>query len=941
MVEEVDVGVRATTQFHIVHLACIDYLNDEEQSVNVANWEAEPETVLIPLRETVFRAVRDPADTWPVGQPVWSGCADAADTALVKVAFQTVGNYEIVAANGFENVIIGLVQTVAVHRLEYDDPDTGWTRIKEANGWSWGGSLAFLEGQKVKFRASYANGVEGWPEGFPKWTLNGEPWAPGAGESTVEVTFDAPGEFDFGPHCGNALIPRIVVSTPEIDLDIDSDNNGQYMIPDRSDSEDAMEDVSGDIERPGRLVLVNDDDLDHDFIPGFADGFNRDGLSNNHDDQDATAVFVPVLLEIKAPIRLSTARVWFEYPAVDPSLTTKTGMNQFEQEYAIGDQPDTGLVRLWTSMGSAFRSKAGVNASPAGHYVPPNTWLTPAQLGFTTRQKVFHLEGVRANPQVAGTRIVVKVDPTGDQGLGIAQDAVRCTVLKVDLAAETSIEASEEVPGTALALNDDWDCGAKYGPNAGGDHREREPIWDRDFIGDTPAEKNLLKVSLSARPLDLPGNVSLKLFDGATRVRLWPRASKGDQEDILDATDTGQNYAASSLPKDVYIEGLDIGRSDLRLTYAYQGLTFADQLNLDIVSVRDRVDTQPRVIVPYDTDVTFEVIRSIPAPDRYTYLWDLDGVDGRGGAEWESDTRPEITVKYWQYGGDYGVINLPRTSENRRKIYNTSVQLKAGDLKGGLILPRRIRVALNVHVGPQGSNLTQNQLGVARDADVVTHVTGWSNSSPIIFASTTQPGNKTQEQLNNNFGSDEDTPTYVIRELEAGNRVLFTKRLHSSMNALTYKDGAGATLQVYCALLCPPIWNDLEKAEDLRATAAHEAEHCRQFDSEKNDPNGPWRALATTFDWQSYDKFLEAGGHLVELLHPEVGWYHQICPLQKDLDRFTKTYYVHCVMGLYPDVPAPNQAKVKQLLQDMYDQLNPDFVEMKRPEYDQYVRPPP
>jgi hypothetical protein len=663
--------------------------------------------------------------------------------------------------------------------------------------------------------------------------------------------------------------------------------------------------------------LTPDGDAKTDLIPGFADGFNRDGLYCTKDDADTMAAFVPLVLELKAPIRLATARVRFTYEAADPAAANRIGSAP-EYEYVVGS---TNPIRLWLKPGNQARNKASVLLHPEGDFIRPDQWIPADKLGYiiTRRINTFYVEGVNPSTQVAGTRIKVEVDPDGDDPVETAEDAVRVTVIKIDLAAETSIEASEEVPGTALALNDDWDCGAKYGDGAGGDHREFEPIWDRDFIGDTPAEKNLLKATLSASPSDLPGDVTLKLFGGETKVRLWPRASKGVQEDIIDATGNGKPYAVSSLPKDIYVEGLQVGRSDLRVTYAYQGLTFADKLNLDVVKLQEHQNGVARVFNIYNTDITFDVQRDTPAAAHYRCLWDVDGIQGFASGPWESTTSPSLTVKYGRESSAAGRVHLEENADNKRKVYAATVRLKGGELKGGLNLLRNIRVALASYHGD-----SVGETETARRDEVPDLA-----SPPNGFTDTRPTGDFSQQYFQQWYYV--DTPP--------GRRVINDNRLQYSSQpdliGATIGDGRDTERQVFLMLVGARAYSLGFKYEDLLSIAEHECQHARQ-NVEISQDGTLWNSMDRGIPWIGYSMcFLEADAYRTGFGSP-ASWF-----FLKDTCRFVEEYTESMAYYLTVLPAGDTRNAARLILQYIYRDIESEFIELKRPGYDWYVRPPP
>ncbi|MBV9468093.1 MAG: hypothetical protein JOZ57_02475, partial [Abitibacteriaceae bacterium] len=176
--------------------------------------------------------------------------------------------------------------------------------------------------------------------------------------------------------------------------------------------------------KPGKILAVNDQDRDDDDIPGFADGFNLDGMAGTPDDISAGVEFTRLVLEIPAPIDLDKAKIKFLYSASDPAGVTRVA--------GVGGGPPTytpalGSLRIWTKNGGTQRDKDSVVGG--GDFVPSNVVLTPAQLGVTgaTRTITLFVEGI----QLGAKQIEVEVTPTGDAAQLNCKDAVRVTAVIV------------------------------------------------------------------------------------------------------------------------------------------------------------------------------------------------------------------------------------------------------------------------------------------------------------------------------------------------------------------------------------------------------------------------------------------------------------------------------------------------------------------------------
>ena len=159
-----------------------------------------------------------------------------------------------------------------------------------------------------------------------------------------------------------------------MDLAIDSDNNNQYDEPDMKKEEYDKEE-----DEPGKIFLVNDDDLDYDDIPDFADGFSAwndsDYASVTPSDPDEKLPLVPVILEVRVSgansVVPGSVKIKFDYTMSDPDPAkgdlkrekvgeTDDGKPMYEYSAKPG-------FRLWLS-NAASRKKKSVK--DGGDFVP-------------------------------------------------------------------------------------------------------------------------------------------------------------------------------------------------------------------------------------------------------------------------------------------------------------------------------------------------------------------------------------------------------------------------------------------------------------------------------------------------------------------------------------------------------------------------------------------
>ena len=232
--------------------------------------------------------------------------------------------------------------------------------------------------------------------------------APGSGEVIAR----------FAPSEGqSAAEEAVTVRVVNVDLDLDSDNNNGWQPPDRSAREEESEDA---LREAGKRVRVNGKDADSDGIPDFLDGFDLDGVRDSihgeHAVDDEVTMsesvgFVPIVIELPAPIDPARARIRFVYGGSDPAAATIK--HDGTRHLAPGG------LRLWTVDESQRRDPRAVDDPvQPGHYVTPSDGLSVwgnhysvAQLtgGSVVHHFTLYLEGIRAGRY----GLTVQVDPDG------------------------------------------------------------------------------------------------------------------------------------------------------------------------------------------------------------------------------------------------------------------------------------------------------------------------------------------------------------------------------------------------------------------------------------------------------------------------------------------------------------------------------------------------
>ncbi len=285
--------------------------------------------------------------------------------------------------------------------------------------------LAVVEGAgKVKLWASAERG--GAPLGSPVvWHLGQDAlpdtlWVEGIQASA------APKDVRFGltyyPVAEQADYTDYAVATVvKVDLDIDSDNSGGFEPPDRTGAEEAVEDVEQDDARPGKVVLVDDQDSDVDALPDFADGWDFNaGVPD--DDLSQELSFVPVVAEV-AGVDPAKALLRIEYDASDPAAM---GCG-WDEPYIL----PTGSLRLWRRAGDQARDKRPV--SQDGDFLAPGTYAL-SELGLDeSPTATWYLEAVRESAATADLPLRLTLLPFGEEDARAVEDQVRVTSSRIEL----------------------------------------------------------------------------------------------------------------------------------------------------------------------------------------------------------------------------------------------------------------------------------------------------------------------------------------------------------------------------------------------------------------------------------------------------------------------------------------------------------------------------
>ena len=246
----------------------------------------------------------------------------------------------------------------------------------------------------------------------------------------------------------------------QVDLDIDGDNTNGAGAPDRSLAEEALED---DDEKLGKLIGVNNGDLDFDNIPDYADGFDGETLTG--------VEFTKLVLEMPDGIENDKLFVKFIYDASDPGGVTIEEQNfggfspqvnpdRFPFSDADGSSSEwttrdgriyklnSGRLRIWKKDASESRNSDWIGNG--GDFIPYDTGIKFSDLTEdpAVREVVLYVEAVK--PSEFPGDFTIKLQFGIDSGSGVDfvdVDTVRVTPTDVIF---------KDVSGAGLLARDNY-----------------------------------------------------------------------------------------------------------------------------------------------------------------------------------------------------------------------------------------------------------------------------------------------------------------------------------------------------------------------------------------------------------------------------------------------------------------------------------------------------
>lgn len=251
-------------------------------------------------------------------------------------------------------------------------------------------------------------------------------------DSAIRVVVNEPGahfvgmtvDLEIGQNCGSSCNFEAVQRC--IDLDIDSDNNNGYEIPEGTDEEDEVEDEDGI-----KLLVVNRGDVNDNGIPDYADGFGL--FEEGGTDGDA---FVPIVISSELFANGDDVVIWFDYDQAPPQAVSRQeipipDIESSYFEYSRGN----GKLRIWEKNASASRSEEDFVQAGILQYLNDIEEYDSAAM-----EVKLYVEAVNGS----ATAIPITVTMRDSQGIEVSD-----TVLVLPFDAETGLD-EDEIVGVSI-----------------------------------------------------------------------------------------------------------------------------------------------------------------------------------------------------------------------------------------------------------------------------------------------------------------------------------------------------------------------------------------------------------------------------------------------------------------------------------------------------------
>jgi len=230
------------------------------------------------------------------------------------------------------------------------------------------------------------------------------------------------------------------------DCDVDSDNDNAHESPECNQEEDDCEyaRTTDDILKyPGKIFQVNDNNLDFDDIPDFADGFDRfddleddDGIQIESGDK---LPLIPFVVHMPEHLNAENVKFAFEYTVSAPEDVERKEIGRTSDNKPIYEFSAPPGFRIWTRNDGTRNKKSVVNG---GDFIPASTSsssveLTAEQIGLEGKSVTLYIEatpGAESLPD-SSCLITLKIYSYNEE---VLDDTVRLCPISANLTIDSN-----------------------------------------------------------------------------------------------------------------------------------------------------------------------------------------------------------------------------------------------------------------------------------------------------------------------------------------------------------------------------------------------------------------------------------------------------------------------------------------------------------------------
>jgi hypothetical protein len=193
-------------------------------------------------------------------------------------------------------------------------------------------------------------------------------------------------------------------------------------------------------EPTGKLIGVDNADLNGDGIPDFAEGFNDIAPPTT---EEGTA-FVPLVLSLPVGWDLASTQINLFYSGSDPADMTRTGSGTRTDPYLY--HSGAGALRVWDKPESIAREESD--------YIAPGAYVDASdpQLqwnGGSPATVTLYVEAIAPSQGLGDQTITVRMikNASADEGATILTDSVKAMTEETDVAVDQNRDGSIELDG--------------------------------------------------------------------------------------------------------------------------------------------------------------------------------------------------------------------------------------------------------------------------------------------------------------------------------------------------------------------------------------------------------------------------------------------------------------------------------------------------------------